>query len=153
MSHATIGEASRGENEASSTYRYHGRGRRRGTKRSGRRSRERWEGTLDRRQLESKVSRWSKAHEGERGQEHWQNLPRPKTITYTPTTMELMEGGKNWLIPPSTMITPTAMLTSRLDTWISSSSSPSRRESGADLRPCRHGKNIQDVGEVHFDEV
>lgn len=33
------------------TYRYHGPGRRRGTKRSGRRSRERWGGTPDRQQL------------------------------------------------------------------------------------------------------
>lgn len=42
------------------------------------------------------------------------DLPRPKTITYAPTMTELMDGGKNWLIPPSTMITPTAMLTRRL---------------------------------------
>lgn len=28
--------------------------------------------------------------------------------------MVLNEAGKNWLIPPSTMITPTAMLASRL---------------------------------------
>lgn len=44
-------------------------------------------------------------------------------ITYAPTTMEPKDGGKNWAMPPSTMITPTAMLMIRLH-WISCCYSP-----------------------------
>jgi hypothetical protein len=66
---------------------------------------------------------------------------------------ELMDGGKNWLIPPSTITTPTAMLTSRLDTWISLNSPPPPEKTRWDPGNGNNGENIQDVREVHFDDV
>jgi hypothetical protein len=44
-----------------------------------------------------------------------EDVLRPKMMTYTPTIIELMDGGKNWLIPPRIIITPTAKLTRRLE--------------------------------------
>ena len=128
------------------TYRYHGPGRKTGKRHSGRRIRGWWAGIPSHQPLiQYEHTTISKSLEC------YHNLPRPKIITYTPTMIELMEAGKNWLIPPSTMITATAMLTNRLWTIVSyrfphNQAKPSRK------RLCWKYKrrNIQNVGEIHF---
>jgi hypothetical protein len=59
--------------------------------------------------------------------EYGRDLPRPKTTAYAPRMNELQVPVKKLLMPPSTINTPTAMLTRRLH-GISTGTNASREE-------------------------
>lgn len=121
--------------EVEITYRHHGQGRRRGKTHSGRRSLGREEGTPAHRRLKQNVSaNFGNAYSGYRS-----DLPRPKTTVYAPRMMELQVPVRKLLIPPSTMNTPTAILTRRLHSINTIS------------QHLRETDDIQDVCEIHCD--